>query len=575
MKRQKHRESRRDFIRTSGLIAGTALASSFTAFSKTSSLISGDEQGGGNNFPEATDWINYFVETKLRLIEKRAKAKGVPMQPKRMRRGDKAFPYSIDLRGVDKLILSAMRGNQEGQWDYAVWGNARFIDSEGKSVWLDEIPFDYERTGHDGRPMMCVNDKKEVIRVAGKTYKHGVFCFADSVLAYSINGKHVRFEADIGIEDNSPKKGAAFFSASNVDITLEANEIYRRYPEQAGVLHAHSMWQGKNLRTVLMTPDASIERSITRELIKKLKGNLAPYEEKFDEAGNERDLRRQLVSYLSLFDLLRKRYQTQLALESRFSFAFLTDVHLYENNARGSSDGFTRALAQLKLRDVDFLLFGGDNAPVDHYKPGDERAVKHMEDFKAMVDKNEQKAYYTVGNHDLVFTDGYMDMKSLRVYEKVFGPVYYSFDHKGVHFIVLNSNEQDGKGNYIIGNEQTRWLKNDLDATGVDVPVVLSLHVPMLSLYYPAIEGRYVMSDGMFVNYKEIWDMLRSHNVRLVLQGHQHVYEEILTRKTRFVTGGAVCDNWWLGGGFGNTFSGYMMVHVDHENNFSWEYVCF
>ena len=79
----------------------------------------------------------------------------------------------------------------------------------------------------------------------------------------------------------------------------------------------------------------------------------------------------------------------------------------------------------------------------------------------------------------------------------------------------------------------------------------------------------------MFSNYKEVWDKLRDYRVELVLQGHQHVYEEIYTRKTQFVTGGAICDNWWLEGGFGDTFSGYLMVYVDRDDRITWEYVCF
>ena len=116
---------------------------------------------------------------------------------------------------------------------------------------------------------MRINDKGEPIRIAGKTYEHGIFCFADSILAYPINGKYIRFEAEIGIEDNSQKEGSVFFSASNIDITLEAKEIYRQYPYQMGTLHAHSMKLGKNIETLLTTPDASIEKSITTGLVNK------------------------------------------------------------------------------------------------------------------------------------------------------------------------------------------------------------------------------------------------------------------------------------------------------------------
>lgn len=576
MKRKEYRESRRDFIKTSGWITATALASSLPAFAQTERFpLEHGGKGGAGKRLQTPEWITRYAELKEQMTEKRKQAVGVPIQPVRKNFGEEASSFSIDLRGVETLFLSAARGNQEGQWDYAVWGNARLMMPGGKSVWLDEIPFEYERTGHDSAPKMRVNDHGEPIRIAGKVYEHGVFCFADSIMAFPVKGKYERFEAEIGVEDHASKKGAVFFSASNIDATLVAKAFYLRFPEQAGALYAASMTMGKNMEALLLTPDASTERSIVKALLKKLKGDLSEYRLQFEKAEGETGLKNQLVAYLSLFERLRQAWLKQRREESKFSFAFLTDVHLYENNSRGSNDGFKRALEQVKMRDVDFLLFGGDNVPIDHYKSGDKRAEALMKEFKTMVDENGQKAYYTAGNHDLVFTDGSLHPESLRLYEKVFGPAYHSFTHKGVHFIVLNSNEQDGKGVFRIGEEQIAWLKEDLKAVGTDVPIVLSMHVPMLSLYYPAIEGRYVTSDGMFSNYKEVWDLLREYSVKLVLQGHQHVYEEIYTRNTQFVTGGAVCDNWWLGGGFGDTFSGYLMVYVDHDDRFTWEYICF
>ena len=448
--------------------------------------------------------------------------RGIPVQPVRKKFGRKppTFPSTC---AVLKRCSSRLPRQPEGQWDYAVWGNARLITPDGKSVWLDEIPFEYERTGHDSVPKMRVNTKGEPIHIAGKLYERGIFCFADSIVAYPVNGKYERFEAEIGVEDLSSKKGAVFFSASNIDATLVAKAFHREFPEQAGALYAASMTMGKSMETLLLTPDTSTERAIVKEILKKLKGDLSGYRLQLQKAEGETNLKNRLVAYLSLFEQSRGAYMKQRAEETKFSFAFLADVHLYENNFRGSSDGFKRVLEQVKTRDVDFLLFGGDNVPIDHHKPGGEKAEALMRSFKAMVDENGQKAYYTAGNHDLIFTDGSLNPDSLRLYEKVFGPAYYSFTHKGVHFIVLNSNEQDGKGVFRIGEEQVEWLKEDLKATGTDVPIVLSMHVPMLSLYYPAIEGEYVMKDGMFSNYKEVWDLLREYPVKLVLQGHQHI----------------------------------------------------
>lgn len=129
--KQKQQESRRDFLRTSGLNAGTTLISSLSAFSKTDVFIADDESTESNNSPGTPDWINYFAKTKLRLIEKRIKATGLPTQPKLIKDGEKASTFFIELHGADNLILSARRGNQEGQWGYAVWHNACFIDDGG------------------------------------------------------------------------------------------------------------------------------------------------------------------------------------------------------------------------------------------------------------------------------------------------------------------------------------------------------------------------------------------------------------------------------------------------------------
>jgi hypothetical protein len=53
---------------------------------------------------------------------------------------------------------------------------------------------------------MRVNDKGEPIHIAGKVYEHGIFCFANSIVVYPVNGKYERFEAEIGVEDLSSKR---------------------------------------------------------------------------------------------------------------------------------------------------------------------------------------------------------------------------------------------------------------------------------------------------------------------------------------------------------------------------------
>lgn len=83
------------------------------------------------------------------------------------------------------------------------------------------------------------------------------------------------------------------------------------------------------------------------------------------------------------------------------------------------------------------------------------------------------------------------------------GPQYYSFDHKGGHFVVLNSvltcddwtyncwssgaermGVMAGLDNpngspFMVGEQQRQWLKEDLDKVGKDMPVVVLSHSPL------------------------------------------------------------------------------------------------
>ena len=105
-----------------------------------------------------------------------------------------------------------------------------------------------------------------------------------------------------------------------------------------------------------------------------------------------------------------------------------------------------------------------------------------------------------MGEHDY-----YLDLGEY--WSKLFGPQYYSFDHKGVHFVVLNSIltyddwtynrwptaeqrmlEMAGLDNpngspFMVGEKQRAWLKADLDKVTKTTPVVVFSHSPIQKLY--------------------------------------------------------------------------------------------
>ena len=258
----------------------------------------------------------------------------------------------------------------------------------------------------------------------------------------------------------------------------------------------------------------------------------------------------------------------------RFTFAFMTDVHLNPRNEGDCDGGLRKALADVRTRDVDFILFGGDNVEANYHLGAEHEheVVDMYTRFRRIVDESGIPAYFTIGNHDTFDRfEGHEDKIGYGYFEKFCGHVRQSFDHKGIHFVTLNSLVPDSKGRWSVGDEQLEWLKGDLDTAGKDTPVIISMHVPMLSLYYPVVEGNFKGSD-MVTDTKKLFDLLDGYNLKLVLQGHQHILEEIRERGRLFITGGGICASWWYGP-LAGTQEGYLLVNVDNEDNLSYEYI--
>lgn len=262
---------------------------------------------------------------------------------------------------------------------------------------------------------------------------------------------------------------------------------------------------------------------------------------------------------------------TVAVAQQPFSFAFLTDLHLNRNAKANSFSGLQQAIGSVKASGADFILTGGDNVDVDGMKAEDrEKAVGLYRDYKEAATASSLKWYYTIGNHDRYWHGGEAGgTYGEGLFSSFFGDTYYTFVHKGWRFIVLNSTEV-GNGKYCVSDAQRQWLEGVLAETPAGQPIVVSAHVPFLSLYYPVLEGRYTDADT-FTNQKDVFDLFAGHNLKLVLQGHQHLYEEIKVKGVQFITAGAVSANWW-GGSFHGTEEGYLLVHADGDD-FSWEYV--
>jgi Icc protein len=239
-----------------------------------------------------------------------------------------------------------------------------------------------------------------------------------------------------------------------------------------------------------------------------------------------------------------------------FDFVFFTDTHIQsELDAAHGCDMCFRKIAAIKC---DFAVMGGDHV-FDALAVNSDRAITVFDLYQKTEQSIQMKLYHTIGNHDLFGINTKSGLApsdpgyGKKLYEDRFGrKTYYSFDHQGYHFFVLDSVQPtpdrmwDGR----IDETQLQWLAVDLQKIAPATPVIGITHVPLVTAFAsydesPRPEQKY--STLSVANSAQVLKLFENHNVVAVLQGHTHINELIRYKNSQFITSGAVCGNWWKG----------------------------
>lgn len=258
--------------------------------------------------------------------------------------------------------------------------------------------------------------------------------------------------------------------------------------------------------------------------------------------------------------------------EKAFSFAFFTDIHLSLNDNR-CFEGLAQAIGKAKELNVDFIITGGDNVNIDVAKNDTATIHELFRRFKAIVDNSDIKIYPGIGNHDRYKGEWNKEtMGEEGMYENYLGKSYYSFNHKGWHFIILNTVQRsDSLGYPCISEKQMDWLTTDLANKENQLPTIAVGHVPLLTTIYSTNTKK--MIPELTTNGFEVLQLLKRHGFKLLLQGHKHVYEEVLSAGMQIVNGGAISAAWWGGAFREGTEEGFVLVNTYKDGSYDWEYI--
>lgn len=271
-----------------------------------------------------------------------------------------------------------------------------------------------------------------------------------------------------------------------------------------------------------------------------------------------------------------------------FSFVHVTDSHVTPKR-RGDA-GYRACIDSIRKLDPkpDLVLMGGDMAfdGTNHTKADFEEQIRL---FKEASDSLGIPWYPCMGNHDVL---GLSAGRKVAVDDPEIGrkmimdrlgwkKSYYSFDHAGWHFVMLDSvfpvDTPKGPAYEVkLGPEQLEWLAYDLGAAA-GRPTVAVTHIAAFCnniqiAAKPESKGLgNVVSDALALR-----TILERHKVKALLQGHNHRIEEYRLNGVWYLTSAAASGGWWAGDWVGSP-AGYTVFRADGDNltwkheTFAWE----
>ncbi|AGK47776.1 Tat (twin-arginine translocation) pathway signal sequence domain protein [Burkholderia thailandensis MSMB121] len=197
-----------------------------------------------------------------------------------------------------------------------------------------------------------------------------------------------------------------------------------------------------------------------------------------------------------------------------FFFVQLSDAHwgftgpAINPDARGTLPKTIDAVNALPVA-PDFVMFTGDLTHTTD-DPAERRA--RLRQFQSIVAQlNAKPLHLMPGEHDASLDAG-------AAYREIFGDTHYAFDHKGVHFVVVD-NVSDPAGR--VGDAQIEWLAQDLARQPKDARIVVFTHRPLFDL---APQWDWATRDGA-----KVVDVLMPYPNVTVFYGHIHQEHHAMT----------------------------------------------
>ncbi len=285
-----------------------------------------------------------------------------------------------------------------------------------------------------------------------------------------------------------------------------------------------------------------------------------------------------LLLYLSfILSIIKSQAQNTSTTGLNFRFVFMTDIHIQP----GVENEVQKALEKAATFQPDFIITGGDLI-MDALKVEKDKADSLFKLYKKTIDRSRIPVYNTLGNHDswgwgLKNADTLDPDYGYGMFKRYLGNPFRLFSHKGYYFLILPSVIYNSGSAYVGGfsYETLKQVKETLQTIPKEAPLVLITHIPIVTAETQWEEGALIPNHPMTAvgNSSELLNLLSEHNLKLILQGHLHIYERIEIAGVQIITGGAVSGKWWQGV-YKKTPRGFLLVDVT-DSSISSQYISY
>jgi 3',5'-cyclic AMP phosphodiesterase CpdA len=194
---------------------------------------------------------------------------------------------------------------------------------------------------------------------------------------------------------------------------------------------------------------------------------------------------------------------------SGLTFLQISDSHMgfdkpANPNAKGTLEEAIGRIKAIPQRPA-FMIHTGD---ITHLSKAAE-----FDDAEKIISDAKLDVHYVPGEHDILDEEAKFYKERYGRGSK--GDGWYSFDAGGVHFVgLVNVKNLKAGGMGSLGDDQLKWLADDLKGKTASTPVVLFAHIPLWVVYE---QWGWGTDDGA-----RALDMLKGFGSVTVLNGHIH-----------------------------------------------------